>query len=56
MAFDKGISYNIYKIKTLLRNNSKKIAVYILITSTRNGNLEVPVFFFKAKQGYTARK
>jgi hypothetical protein len=25
-------------------------------SSARNGNLEVPVYFLKAKQGYTTRK
>jgi hypothetical protein len=26
------------------------------LTSARNGNLEVPVYFLKAKQGYIVRK
>jgi hypothetical protein len=28
----------------------------MFISSTQNGNLEVPVFFLKAKQGYNIRK
>jgi hypothetical protein len=28
----------------------------MVITGARNENLEVPVYFLKAKQGYTVRK
>jgi hypothetical protein len=30
--------------------------IYISCVSARNGNFEVPVYFLKAKQGYTFRK
>jgi uncharacterized membrane-anchored protein YitT (DUF2179 family) len=44
-------------------NGLKNINIHIficnsasLVSSARNGNLEVPVYVLKAKQGYTVRK
>jgi hypothetical protein len=28
----------------------------VIVISAQNGNAEVPVYFLKAKQGYTARR
>jgi hypothetical protein len=37
-----------------VRTSERFILLYV--PSARNGNLEVPVYFLKTKQGYTVRK
>jgi hypothetical protein len=39
-----------------MRATAPPTAASMLLTSGRNGHLEVPAFFLKLKQGYTERK
>jgi hypothetical protein len=47
-----GVPEVLTEVKTAYRLWSSGLCV----TSARNGNLEVPVYFLKAKQGYNVRK
>jgi hypothetical protein len=43
-------------IKFLLFHNTSRLRIFVDGGSVRNGNLEVPVYFSRGKQGFTAIK
>jgi hypothetical protein len=45
-----------YLIDNSKYNNTNKRIVIIILCCVRNGNIEVPVYYLKAKQGFTFRK
>jgi hypothetical protein len=49
-------SFPMIRNTTLVVTDKYTASAELCVESVRNGNVEVPVYFLKAKQGYTVRK